>query len=46
VGADAEQKRDDDAVNRRLYAARKGQRRHGRGGEIKRDSNEVGDRNH
>jgi len=32
--------------NRRLYAARKGQRRHGRGGEIKRDGNEVGDRNH
>jgi hypothetical protein len=42
----SEQERDYNATDGCLYAARKWQRGNGGSGEIKRDGNEVGDRNH
>ena len=46
VRANAEQERDHDAANGRLYATRKRQRRHSGGADVKRNGNEVGDRDH
>jgi hypothetical protein len=44
--SNSEQERDNNATNGCLYAARKRQRGDGGSTEIKRDGNEVGDRNH
>jgi hypothetical protein len=44
--SNSEQERDYNAGDGCPYAARKRQRGDGRGAEIKRDGNEVGDRNH
>jgi len=46
VRANSEQERDHDAVNGRLYATRKRQRRYSGGTDVKRDGKEVGDRDH
>jgi hypothetical protein len=46
VGSNSEQEHDDDAPYGRLHTTRKGQRRDGGRGEVKRDGNEVGDRYH
>jgi hypothetical protein len=46
VRPNAEQEGDYDAANRRLYAPGKRQRRDGGGADVKRDGNEVGDRDH
>jgi hypothetical protein len=46
VRSDSEQERYYDTADGRLYAARKWQRGDGGSAEVKRDGNEVGDRNH
>ena len=46
VGSNSQQERDDDTTHGCLHATRKGQRRDGSRGEVKRDGKEVGDRNH
>jgi hypothetical protein len=46
MSSNAQQEQDDHCDNRRLHAARKGQRRYCCGAEVKADGNEVGDRNH
>jgi len=44
--ANAEQERSDNGVHRRSQRTREWQCSDSRGAEVKRDSNEVGDRNH
>jgi hypothetical protein len=46
VGSNPEEKSNDDTSHGRLHATRKGQRRDGSRGEVKRDGNEVCDRDH
>jgi hypothetical protein len=46
VRPNAEQKDYHDTADRRLYASGKRQRRDSGGADVKRDGNEVGDRDH